>query len=153
MFCTRCGAAAADDAKFCGKCGAALAAPPPEPAPAPVPPPKAPAEPQPTAARPAPPPAPIPQPPPAPHAAPQSPPAKARIAGKRYCEGNSPWVATLLSFLIPGLGQFYNGDHKKGGVMLGAAVLFVWTLIVPFGVWIWSMVDAHRVASGLDPLW
>lgn len=37
-----------------------------------------------------------------------------------YVKRKEPVVALLLSFLLPGLGQFYNGDVGKGiGLMLG----------------------------------
>ena len=35
----------------------------------------------------------------------------------------SPPLALALSVLVPGAGQFYNGDYLKGGVMLGGAVI------------------------------
>lgn len=68
--------------------------------------------------------------------------------------GKSPGLAVLLSFLIPGVGQFYCGDSKKGGIML--AIYFVSWLLVGFGigfigilgVWLWSMIDAYNLASG-----
>lgn len=41
---------------------------------------------------------------------------------------SKPGVATLLSFLIPGVGQLYNGDILRG--------LF-WLIITP-GLWIGS---------------
>ena len=40
-----------------------------------------------------------------------------------------PWLAFGLSFLIPGAGQFYNGQHSKGVVQLGAVVLG-WGLMI-----------------------
>ena len=34
----------------------------------------------------------------------------------------NPWLAFLLSFVITGTGQFYNGENEKGGVMLAGAL-------------------------------
>jgi len=72
--------------------------------------------------------------------------------------GKSPGVAVLLSFLIPGVGQFYCGDNKKGGIMLG--IYLVCWLLVGFGIGvvgilgvaIWSMIDAYNIASGKTPI-
>lgn len=73
----------------------------------------------------------------------------------QYAVGKNPTVAVLLSVLIVGLGQFYNGDIKKGAVMLvGAVVLSAVTLgIAWFLVLIWSAIDAYKVAKGETPLW
>lgn len=96
---------------------------------------------------------------------PPPPPADDRIRGqappvvvtgeKKYAEGKNPTVATILSLLIVGVGQFYNGDMKKGGIMLGAAVV---AGALTFGLgWvglaIWSAIDAYQVASRKSPLW
>jgi TM2 domain-containing membrane protein YozV len=78
--------------------------------------------------------------------------------GRRYAVGKSPGLAVFLSFLIPGVGQFYAGDNKKGGIMLGC-YLFSCILVIVYigiigalGIWIWSMIDAHNIASGKTPL-
>lgn len=71
-----------------------------------------------------------------------------------YARDKTPLLAVGLSFLLTGVGQFYNGDTKKGALMLGGAVLLVF--IVPFlvlPIWIWSMIDAYQVAEGKKPLW
>lgn len=31
----------------------------------------------------------------------------------------SPWVAGIMSYIAPGMGQFYNGENRKGWVDLG----------------------------------
>ena len=69
-------------------------------------------------------------------------------------KSKSPGLATFLSFLITGGGQFYNGDVVKGiGMLLGALFLGVITygiLGIPF--WIWSMVDASKSAKKINEL-
>lgn len=76
-------------------------------------------------------------------------------AGKRYAVGRNPTIATILSLLIVGVGQFYNGDVKKGAIMLVVAI--VGSLLTMGIAWlacaVWSAVDAYRVASGKAPLW
>jgi TM2 domain-containing membrane protein YozV len=74
---------------------------------------------------------------------------------KRYAEGSTPGVALVLSFLMLGVGQFYNRDMKKGAVMLvGGIVLAPMTLGVgTLLIWVWGMVDAHQVAKQRWPLW
>ena len=69
--------------------------------------------------------------------------------------GQHPVLATILSLFIPGVGQFINGDMKKGAVMLVLAiVLFAPTVGVgSFAVAIWSAVDAYRVGSGTGKRW
>jgi len=54
-----------------------------------------------------------------------------------------------------GGGQFYNGDWKKGLAMAVASLLLgiptgglVW-----LGVWVWSMIDAYQVATGKWKAW
>lgn len=130
MFCSKCGAENPDSAQFCQKCGASLAAPPQY----------------------------------SPPAAPGAPAADPRMrAGappvapveKRYATGRNPILALILSAVIVGVGQFYNGDNKKGLVMLACAVVFgVLTLgIAWFGIAVWSAIDAYMVASGKTALW
>jgi TM2 domain-containing membrane protein YozV len=73
----------------------------------------------------------------------------------QYAYGKSPAVAMILSLLIVGVGQLYNGDNKKGAYMLVGAVIsgiisfgFLWFIIA-----IWSAVDAYQVANKDKPLW
>jgi len=68
----------------------------------------------------------------------------------------SPGVAVLLSFLLAGLGQIYNGQIGKGLAFMIAylfSVALMWVLIgfilAPI-LWIWSMVDAYRTAERIN---
>ncbi|HET9285615.1 MAG TPA: zinc-ribbon domain-containing protein [Candidatus Angelobacter sp.] len=77
---------------------------------------------------------------------------------KPYAVGKNPALAVFLSFLIPGVGQFYCGANSKGAIML-AIFLVSWLMLGIFigffgivGSWIWSMIDAYNVASGKSPL-
>lgn len=63
----------------------------------------------------------------------------------------NPTVLAVLSFLIPGLGQFMLGDTKKGLVMIGVTILTagtLWILMAP-----WSAYDAYQVAQGKGRVW
>jgi TM2 domain-containing membrane protein YozV len=124
MFCPNCGAQNADTAKFCEKCGNALAA-----------------------------------------AAPAPPHPDTRVRGvepspthsNQVVAGKSPGVALVLSLVLPGLaiGQFYNGDIKKGALMLAVAIIggALSSGLITIGIWIWSMIDAYQVASGKGKIW
>ncbi|MEW6308075.1 MAG: hypothetical protein AB1492_03425 [Bacillota bacterium] len=71
-----------------------------------------------------------------------------------------PYLALLLSFIVPGVGQFYNGDMNKGFIMLGTAVacmILNFTIIglilgIPggFAVWVWGMYDAYKGAQKVN---
>jgi TM2 domain-containing membrane protein YozV len=69
--------------------------------------------------------------------------------------GKSPFLACVLSLVIVGLGQFYNGDIKKGAFMLIGAIIggalsfsFLWWIMA-----IWSAIDAYNVADGKKEIW
>jgi len=64
-------------------------------------------------------------------------------ASYRAPSQKSPATAFLLSFLIPGLGQFYNGQPGKGAVQLG---LFVGGLGLAFG----AGYTEERISYGWD---
>ena len=68
-----------------------------------------------------------------------------------HSEEKSPWVATLCSFFIPGLGQVYNGDTEKGiavffGTLIGFFLLFVPGLLV----WLFGLYDAYTTARKMN---
>ena len=71
----------------------------------------------------------------------------------------NPTVATVLSVLITGLGQLYNGQIIKGIAFFGSMViafLFMspWTLFIGFLfapiIWLWCVVDANRSAKRVN---
>jgi TM2 domain-containing membrane protein YozV len=64
-------------------------------------------------------------------------------------------LAAILSAVIVGVGQFYNGDVKKGAIMLVGAVILgaatagaLWLALA-----IWSAIDAYQVANGTGKMW
>lgn len=81
--------------------------------------------------------------------------AAVAVAQKRYAREKSPVVALVLSLLLAGVGQFYNGDAKKGALMLVVALVgaVVTAGFGYFAVMLWSVFDAYQVASGKSPLW
>jgi hypothetical protein len=77
-------------------------------------------------------------------------------------------IALVLSGIFPGLGQFYNRQHVKGGLSVIVAGVISWligrgipaeplalahpgaSLTVPtlvlLALWLWSIIDAWRAA-------
>ena len=72
-------------------------------------------------------------------------------------------LAVFLSFIFPGIGQFYAGNESRGLLFLGLAIgnvlltmfFFLFTLgfsifigiPLGLGIWVWSMVDAYQEAQ------
>lgn len=83
-----------------------------------------------------------------------------------------PWLAALLSLVLPGFGQFYVGDANRAlgfvlaFALLGIPVVVIVSLYLPIeltgvsvalatlasiGVWFFAIVDAWRQARRCDP--
>ena len=62
--------------------------------------------------------------------------------GQEKKEERSPALAAILSFVIGGLGQIYNGQIGKG-----ILILFTSWLIIP---WIIGIVDAYKTANKIN---
>lgn len=60
----------------------------------------------------------------------------------------SPGVALLLSLLLVGGGQMYNGEVGKGFLMLFGCIL-LWVVFLGWIINIWSMIDAYSHAKTL----
>ncbi len=66
-------------------------------------------------------------------------------------EEKKPWLASGLSLLIPGAGQFYNDQYEKGLPQLGVAVAgagLVWWGLRDN----WETHDSYEEESSLNPL-
>ena len=68
----------------------------------------------------------------------------------------SPSLALILSLLIPGVGQMYNGEVGKGFFLLliylfsyVCIAIGIGVVMVP-AVWIWGMIDAYKVAQQIN---
>ncbi len=65
----------------------------------------------------------------------------------------NPIIAAVLSLIVAGLGQIYNGQIFKGGVFIIlqlintalTAVLIGWILMPIVGLW--AVIDAYLVAK------
>lgn len=62
----------------------------------------------------------------------------------------NPGVALLLSFIMPGFGQWYNGQAGKGFAFLIGFWILVWTVIGGIAIWIWGMADAYGAATKIN---
>ncbi|MGA2572789.1 MAG: DUF6677 family protein [Candidatus Methanomethylicaceae archaeon] len=73
-----------------------------------------------------------------------------------YEKGKNPALALILSFLLPGLGQIYNGETDKGILMiLGAIVcgileLFIIGIFLYLALWIYGMYNAYKTAEAYN---
>jgi TM2 domain-containing membrane protein YozV len=68
----------------------------------------------------------------------------------------NPATAAILSFLLMGLGQAYNGEIAKAVaflVLYGISIFLTFFMIgfvaTPI-LWIWSMVDAYRSSQRIN---
>jgi TM2 domain-containing membrane protein YozV len=115
--------------------------------------------------QPAPPYSPVPPYQPQPQYGPQRPYVDPRVRGGGtggpgvYAYDKSPFLALFLSFWIPGVGQFYNGDSKRGLPMFLVGIFTIPLLAIPIigwgiviGVHFWSMINAYSVAAGKTAL-
>ena len=68
----------------------------------------------------------------------------------------NPIFAAVLSLIITGLGQLYNGDMKKAALLFGVQVLVAlilwrisWTIgsLVSTGIWLYGIYDAYVSAQ------
>ena len=73
----------------------------------------------------------------------------AALAARRRCRQQVPGIALLLSLLICGVGQMYNGQVGKGIAFL-IGCIFAWFILLGWVVWIWSMVDAYQTAKRMN---
>ena len=71
-------------------------------------------------------------------------------------ENRNPLIAAILSFLFPGLGQFYNGQNRKGISFVIVAIISVFLFIILIGgliyilIWLWSLLDAYQSAEAIN---
>ncbi len=66
-----------------------------------------------------------------------------------YQERKSPGLSVLLSFLLTGAGQLYNGQVAKGILMLGTCVI-LWGFLLGWVVTLWSIYDAYITAKKIN---
>jgi len=71
----------------------------------------------------------------------------------------NPWLAVVFSFLLPGLGQVYNGEPARALVFLfgfvGSIYLtatanpFPFAFLIPF-IFFYGLIDAHKRATAIN---
>ena len=73
--------------------------------------------------------------------------------GQNLPARKEPIVSVILSFVFPGLGQFYNGQSNKGIYFIILAIVSIALTIILIGgllyllVWLWSIIDAYNSAE------
>jgi TM2 domain-containing membrane protein YozV len=76
-----------------------------------------------------------------------------RSGGVESSTSKNPTLAVVLSLVIPGMGQFYNGDPIKGSMMLCVALVGSFLILPWLAMCVWSVIDAYQVASGKAKKW
>lgn len=73
--------------------------------------------------------------------------------GQNLPARKEPILSVILSFIFPGLGQFYNGHSTKGIYFIILAVVSLILTVILIGgliyilVWLWSIIDAYNSAE------
>lgn len=82
---------------------------------------------------------------------------------QRFMNNKEPFIAAVLSFLLPGLGQVYNGDFKKGLfiqiayiITWMAAFIFFLFAVIPIVILIYAIYEAYteadKMRKGTEPV-
>ena len=79
---------------------------------------------------------------------------KLKREANEFVTTKDPFVAAILSFFFPGLGQLYNGEFKKGlMIQIGCIVswffcsLIPFFILVPIGILFAGIYDAYTEAD------
>ena len=68
-------------------------------------------------------------------------------------ENKNPLFALILSFIFPGLGQIYNGQNRKGILLIVSYIVSIvlWMILIGFIltilVWLYGLYDAYNTAE------
>lgn len=68
----------------------------------------------------------------------------------------NPYLAVLLSFIFPGLGQLYTRQIGKGCVLIISGILGIFLIFIIIGIfwylliWLYSMYDAYNTAKEIN---
>jgi TM2 domain-containing membrane protein YozV len=71
-------------------------------------------------------------------------------------EKKSAGIAAVLSFIIPGAGQVYNGQLGKGILFFIVGIILALTILIFIGVilyplfWIYNIYDAYNIANKIN---
>lgn len=71
-------------------------------------------------------------------------------------ETRKPAISAILSALVPGLGQIYNGETAKGLLFLLAAVILFLSIGYLVGIvlypvfWVYAVYDAYHCAKKIN---
>ncbi len=82
---------------------------------------------------------------------------------RNFMNNKEPFIAAILSFIFPGLGQVYNGEFKKGLfiqiayiITWMAAFIFFLFALIPIVILIFAIYDAYtnadKMRKGIDPV-
>lgn len=75
----------------------------------------------------------------------------ARPGNTAYVNDKNPIVSVILSFFFPGAGQVYNGDLKKGlMIVIGAIITLFIFFPASFVVWVYGLYDAYTDADKMN---
>jgi len=71
------------------------------------------------------------------------------------------YLGLVLSFIFPGLGQYYVGQKRKGRIFVAVGVVLALAVLIEIGVflyplfWLYNMIDAfqtvRKVKAALPP--
>ena len=77
-------------------------------------------------------------------------------AATTYVEKKSTGIAAVLSFVLPGIGQIYNGQIGKGILFVIITFILVLSTVVLVGFilgplfWIYNIYDAYSTAEKIN---
>jgi TM2 domain-containing membrane protein YozV len=77
-------------------------------------------------------------------------------AAPTYVEKKSTGIAAVLSFVVPGLGQIYNGQIGKGILFVIISIILVLSMLVLVGFilyplfWVYNIYDAYKTAQKIN---
>ncbi|MCB4757013.1 MAG: hypothetical protein LHV69_08335 [Elusimicrobia bacterium] len=81
---------------------------------------------------------------------------KPLYGGDGITKTKSAGLAAVFSFVIPGLGQIYNGQFGKavgfilGAIIFGALFPTIVGAVLFFALWIWAILDAYHAAETMN---
>lgn len=67
-----------------------------------------------------------------------------------------PVLAAALSFIFPGLGQYYNGQKQKGIILMACIIISLILTIIIIGtitgliIWLYAIYDGFMTAKAID---